>query len=344
MTETLDTKITKTTHSRLAETDFNNLQFGHTFSDHMFVADYVDGEWKNFQIVRVLSYAGPPTAPPPGEPALPRQPPGDHRPDHLRRIQPPGQHERRKQRCVTRHRPHRSRGTNLPAASRYADMPPVARPEHHRNPARRAVRPRELHPRPAATYASTASGHGHTMATGDTASDPSPRPWPNEGEEGSLTSKRGRQNPGPPQRPGSSIVKEHGRASGRDAQEVRPSTIGVGRLLRARRLGFRLAWGGHDFHVFPFHCSATVATKTFWELVAPPTAHTSLALPGTADTALSSMPFPAEDNGMLTCFQLVPSQRKARGTGVLLDWARYPDGPHVGGRCRCHSEHKPDQN
>ena len=51
MTETLDIKITKTTHSRLAETDFNNLQFGRTFSDHMFMADYEDGEWKNFQIV-----------------------------------------------------------------------------------------------------------------------------------------------------------------------------------------------------------------------------------------------------------------------------------------------------
>jgi branched-chain amino acid aminotransferase len=51
MTETMDIKITKTNHSRLNETDFDNLQFGHTFSDHMFVADYQDGEWKNFQIV-----------------------------------------------------------------------------------------------------------------------------------------------------------------------------------------------------------------------------------------------------------------------------------------------------
>lgn len=51
MTETLDIKITKTNHSRLAETDFTNLQFGRTFADHMFVADYADGEWKNFQIV-----------------------------------------------------------------------------------------------------------------------------------------------------------------------------------------------------------------------------------------------------------------------------------------------------
>jgi branched-chain amino acid aminotransferase len=51
MTETLDIKITKTNQSRLPETDFNNLPFGKTFSDHMFVADYADGEWKNFQIV-----------------------------------------------------------------------------------------------------------------------------------------------------------------------------------------------------------------------------------------------------------------------------------------------------
>jgi len=51
MTETLDIKITKTTHSRLQETDFDNLPFGKTFTDHMFVADYADGEWKNFEII-----------------------------------------------------------------------------------------------------------------------------------------------------------------------------------------------------------------------------------------------------------------------------------------------------
>jgi branched-chain amino acid aminotransferase len=51
MTETLDIKITKTSNSRLAQTDFENLPFGQIFSDHMFVADYVDGEWKNLQIV-----------------------------------------------------------------------------------------------------------------------------------------------------------------------------------------------------------------------------------------------------------------------------------------------------
>ena len=51
MTETLDIKITKTNHSRLHETDFANLAFGKTFSDHMFTADYADGEWKNMEIV-----------------------------------------------------------------------------------------------------------------------------------------------------------------------------------------------------------------------------------------------------------------------------------------------------
>jgi branched-chain amino acid aminotransferase len=50
MTETLDIKITKAPHSRLAEADFDNLPFGKTFTDHMFVADYADGEWKNFEI------------------------------------------------------------------------------------------------------------------------------------------------------------------------------------------------------------------------------------------------------------------------------------------------------
>ncbi|MGV3509221.1 MAG: branched-chain amino acid aminotransferase [Sphingobacteriaceae bacterium] len=51
MPHTLDIKITKTSSSRLQETDFSNLSFGRYFSDHMFVADYADGEWKNFQIM-----------------------------------------------------------------------------------------------------------------------------------------------------------------------------------------------------------------------------------------------------------------------------------------------------
>ncbi|RYE05250.1 MAG: branched-chain amino acid aminotransferase [Sphingobacteriaceae bacterium] len=50
-TDTLDIKISKTATSRLAETDYSNLVFGQTFSDHMLVADYKDGQWQNFEIL-----------------------------------------------------------------------------------------------------------------------------------------------------------------------------------------------------------------------------------------------------------------------------------------------------
>jgi branched-chain amino acid aminotransferase len=43
--------VRKTTHSRLDEIDFNNLEFGKYTADHMFVADYADGEWSQAQIV-----------------------------------------------------------------------------------------------------------------------------------------------------------------------------------------------------------------------------------------------------------------------------------------------------
>ncbi|RZL24861.1 MAG: branched chain amino acid aminotransferase, partial [Pedobacter sp.] len=51
MIDTLQIKTTKTSHSRLAETDFNNLPFGKIYTDHMFVADFENGEWKNLQIM-----------------------------------------------------------------------------------------------------------------------------------------------------------------------------------------------------------------------------------------------------------------------------------------------------
>lgn len=50
----------KTEKSRLSEVDFNDLPFGHTFSDHMFVADYQDGQWGDF---RIEPYADMPLSP-----------------------------------------------------------------------------------------------------------------------------------------------------------------------------------------------------------------------------------------------------------------------------------------
>ncbi len=38
-------RITRTSRSRLPDTDFSDLKFGSVFSDHMFVADYMDGRW-----------------------------------------------------------------------------------------------------------------------------------------------------------------------------------------------------------------------------------------------------------------------------------------------------------
>lgn len=44
-------KVSKVEKSYLSEVDFDNIPFGRTFSDHMFVADYIDGEWTNLEIV-----------------------------------------------------------------------------------------------------------------------------------------------------------------------------------------------------------------------------------------------------------------------------------------------------
>lgn len=43
-------KVSKIHNSRVSEIDFENLAFGEVFSDHMFVADYIDGKWCNAEI------------------------------------------------------------------------------------------------------------------------------------------------------------------------------------------------------------------------------------------------------------------------------------------------------
>ncbi len=43
-------KVEKIIKSRLESIDFNNLQFGRVFSDHMFVAEFNNGEWENIRI------------------------------------------------------------------------------------------------------------------------------------------------------------------------------------------------------------------------------------------------------------------------------------------------------
>lgn len=43
--------VEKATTSRISEVDFNNLEFGSVFSDHMFSCDYKDGKWQDAKIV-----------------------------------------------------------------------------------------------------------------------------------------------------------------------------------------------------------------------------------------------------------------------------------------------------
>jgi branched-chain amino acid aminotransferase len=50
MTETINIQVTKTNSSRLASTDLKNPAFGKVYSDHMFIADYENGEWRDFRI------------------------------------------------------------------------------------------------------------------------------------------------------------------------------------------------------------------------------------------------------------------------------------------------------
>ncbi|MBU2912782.1 branched-chain amino acid aminotransferase [Reichenbachiella agariperforans] len=47
---TIDFDIKEVAQSKINEVDFNHIEFGKVYSDHMFAAEYEDGEWKNFRI------------------------------------------------------------------------------------------------------------------------------------------------------------------------------------------------------------------------------------------------------------------------------------------------------
>lgn len=51
MLDTLDISIKKVQNSRINEVDFDNIPFGRVYSDHMFIADYEDGQWSDLRIV-----------------------------------------------------------------------------------------------------------------------------------------------------------------------------------------------------------------------------------------------------------------------------------------------------
>ncbi|MCC9135664.1 branched-chain amino acid aminotransferase [Pontibacter silvestris] len=49
--DTFTIPVQRVEKSRISEVDFDNLQFGKTFSDHMFVVDYKDGVWQDPQVL-----------------------------------------------------------------------------------------------------------------------------------------------------------------------------------------------------------------------------------------------------------------------------------------------------
>ncbi len=50
MVEAIKIEQNLCSHSRLKDMDFANVQFGKVYSDHMFVADYKNGQWQDFRI------------------------------------------------------------------------------------------------------------------------------------------------------------------------------------------------------------------------------------------------------------------------------------------------------
>ena len=50
MVETMEIKLHKNTQSKLGEVDINNPVFGKVYSDHMFMADFYDGDWNDLRI------------------------------------------------------------------------------------------------------------------------------------------------------------------------------------------------------------------------------------------------------------------------------------------------------
>ena len=51
MIDTLNIELDRVKNSRITQVDFNNLPFGKVYTDHMFIADYEGGAWKNPRIV-----------------------------------------------------------------------------------------------------------------------------------------------------------------------------------------------------------------------------------------------------------------------------------------------------
>lgn len=57
MIATSNLSIKRTENSQLHKIDFDNIPFGHVFTDHMYVADYKDGEWSGQKIIPFSNFS-----------------------------------------------------------------------------------------------------------------------------------------------------------------------------------------------------------------------------------------------------------------------------------------------
>ena len=56
-TDALRISLEKIKETRIKQVDWKKLGFGNFFSDHMFIADYSDGKWKNARIAPYGNFA-----------------------------------------------------------------------------------------------------------------------------------------------------------------------------------------------------------------------------------------------------------------------------------------------
>jgi len=50
MTDTIQINIKPTLNSRLSQVDFDDIDFGKVYSDHMFISDFYNGQWQDFRV------------------------------------------------------------------------------------------------------------------------------------------------------------------------------------------------------------------------------------------------------------------------------------------------------
>mgnify|MGYP005998581371 CR=1 FL=1 len=63
MVDTISIDVNKINQSKIEQVDFNNIQFGKVYSDHMFVSKFRNGEWGSNKILPYANLSVSPATP-----------------------------------------------------------------------------------------------------------------------------------------------------------------------------------------------------------------------------------------------------------------------------------------